>query len=217
MRILELFAGTHSIGRAFSNLGWDVISLDIDPKSEATITADLLQWDYTVFPKDHFDFIWGSPPCTMYSVARTTAKTPRDFVLADALVAKVQEIAAYFQPRLGYTFENPQTGLLKRRAVVDGINWIDTTYCIWGSPVHQYQKKTRLWVEGCMESWQSRSLCTREDPCGYMIGRRHPASAQRLTREGYTANSVNQLYSMPPELCNSIASCLLYTSDAADE
>ena len=205
MRILELFAGTHSIGKAFSKLGWDVVSLDIDPKSQATITANLLHWDYNLFPRDHFDFIWGSPPCTMYSVARTTAKTPRDFVLADALVAQVQEIVLYFQPPLGFTFENPQTGLLKDRAVVAGIPWIDTTYCIWGSPLHQYRKKTRLWVGGCMETWRARTMCCKAFPCQYMLGGKHLVSAQRLSREGHNANTVNQLYSIPPELCNSIA------------
>ena len=90
MRLLELFSGTGSVGRAFSDRGWEVISLDILPG--ATINSNILDWDYTVFPPGHFDFVWASPPCTEYSIARTRAKRPRDFDGADAVVRKTLEI-----------------------------------------------------------------------------------------------------------------------------
>ena len=92
MRILELFSGTGSVGRVFASEGWEVVSLDADPKTEATIHEDILTWDHTVYPPGHFDAIWASPCCTNYSRARTKANTPRNLELADSLVLRSQEI-----------------------------------------------------------------------------------------------------------------------------
>ena len=63
MKLLELFSGTQSIGRAFEALGWEVTSLDILPG--ASITTNILDWDYRAHAlPGHYDFIWASPPCT---------------------------------------------------------------------------------------------------------------------------------------------------------
>ena len=44
MRLLELFSGTGSVGRAFEALGWEVTSLDVE--GEPTIKCDIMDWDY---------------------------------------------------------------------------------------------------------------------------------------------------------------------------
>ena len=100
MRLLELFSGTGSIGKAFREQGWEVVSLDIKPRSGADIITDILTWDYKTYEKGHFDAVWGSPCCTHFSRARTTAKTPRDLEWADSLVAKTIEIIHYFEPKV---------------------------------------------------------------------------------------------------------------------
>ena len=51
-RLLELFCGTKSVGRAFEAAG-EVVSLDIVSKFEPTILCDIRSWDYTTFP-GHF-------------------------------------------------------------------------------------------------------------------------------------------------------------------
>ena len=114
MKLLELFAGTGSISRAFAEQGWEVLSLDIDPKSGATLITDFMLWKYWEIPKGDFDAIWASPVCTMYSCARTTGKTPRDLEGSDRMVQRVLDCINYFEPMV-WAFENPQTGLLKDR------------------------------------------------------------------------------------------------------
>ena len=110
-RLLELFCGAKSVGRAFEAAGWEVVSLDIVSKFEPTILCDIRSWDYTTFP-GHFDMVWASPACTEYSRALTTR--PRRLLEGDALVLSAFEIIAHFDP-LMWVIENPATGLLKTR------------------------------------------------------------------------------------------------------
>ena len=67
MRLLELFSGTGSIGRVFAEKGWEVVSLDSDPRTNPTIVADIRDWDPTVFPRG--TSMWRGHP----HVAHTTA------------------------------------------------------------------------------------------------------------------------------------------------
>ncbi len=72
MRVLELFCGTSSVGKALRHIytDIDIISLDIHHKYNPTHAVDILQWNYRMYPERHFDIIWGSPPCVEYSKAK---------------------------------------------------------------------------------------------------------------------------------------------------
>ena len=67
MNCLELFSGTHSVGKVLKNKGHSVTSLDL---KNADINCNILEWDYTSFPKNSFDYIHASPPCDTFSVCR---------------------------------------------------------------------------------------------------------------------------------------------------
>jgi hypothetical protein len=204
-RLLELFAGTGSIGRAFRDRGWGVVSLDNDPKSNPTICADILKWDYAAYPKDHFCFIWASPLCTYYSIARSTRKsTEAELAYADSLVQKTREITSYFG--CPWAFENPQTGRLKTRPIVADLPFEDVTYCKYGT---SYKKRTRIW-NSLGDAWRPKPICEKGSRCEHFTNGCHPATAQKgpcrndAKRIGDTYTQ-RQLYHIPAALCDELA------------
>ena len=198
MRLLELFSGTGSVGRAFKARGWEVTSLDLNAKARPTICCNILQWQYRDYAPGHFDMVWASPVCTEFSMA--LRNRPRDLPAGDALVLKALEIIDYLKPRW-WALENPATGLLKTREYMAGLPFHDVTYCKFG---YLYRKPTRIW--GNLPWTPSRGVCRKGDRCEAFDGRGHPASAQRGSRKGYEGSfSRDDLYSIPPALCDEIA------------
>jgi len=158
MRVLEIFSGTGSVGKVCTELGYEVISVDIDDTHNTpTHLTDIMKWDYKIYPVNHFDIIWASPPCTMFSCLRQcwigrTIKAHGDKILTREmlnedinkiglpLLRKTEEIIDYFNPPL-YIIENPGTGKMKNYIdrplfVVDYCKYAD-----WG-----YKKRTHIWT-----------------------------------------------------------------------
>ena len=155
--LLELFSGTGSVGRSFRARGWDVFSVDIDAAAKPTLVANVLDLQWDALPPE-VDCIWASPPCTHYSRARTKAKTPRDLDGADDLVQAVLDIIEYYEIGLWF-MENPHSGLLKSREVVEWIPFKVVDYCKYGKP---YRKRTAIWTN---TNWKPQQpLCKHDCP-----------------------------------------------------
>ena len=179
MRVLELFSGTGSVGKCCKELGWDVVSVDL--LLPADHQEDIMDFDYKQYPKDNFDIVWASPPCTFYSNLQHCwfGRKKKDGTIltkelleeqrkeSDKLIIKTLEIINYFNPELWF-MENPQRGQLKDRDVVKGLNYYDVSYCMysdWG-----YEKRTRIWTN--KKDWKNL-ICDKSGDCGNMIGSLH--------------------------------------------
>lgn len=64
LRVLDLFAGLGGASGAMRERGWEVVTVDVDPRFGCTHTADLATWSYEGPP---VDLVWASPPCTEFS------------------------------------------------------------------------------------------------------------------------------------------------------
>jgi len=174
-RCLELFSGTHSVGKCCKELGIDVVSVDLI--MEADHRCDIMDFDYKQYPKDFFDIVWASPPCTNYSALKkcwygrklktgivyTKEQNEKEQDEADLLVLKTLEIIKYFDCQYWF-LENPKTGNLKNREIMKDIPFYDVDYCMysdWG-----YRKRTRIWTN--KEDWENK-LCDNSGSCGNML------------------------------------------------
>ena len=94
-KLLELFKGTGSVADAFERIGWEVTSVDMFAKFKPTHVCNILDFDFKQDPTDYFDFVWASPPCTEFSIAKTLGT--RDLPGATKVVEKTLEIIRYFK------------------------------------------------------------------------------------------------------------------------
>ena len=72
LKVLELFAGTRSIGKAFEEKGHEVYSVEWDQQHEnIDLYIDIMKLtsDMVLEKFGKPDIIWASPDCTTYSIA----------------------------------------------------------------------------------------------------------------------------------------------------
>ena len=201
-RLLSLFDGTGSLSRVFEQAGWEVQALDQDGKYGATIVTDIRKWKYQSEPAP--DVLFAACPCEQYSIARTRARKPRDFELADSVVSKTWEIIEHFlnlNPDMIWFIENPASSLLWGRRVSEPFSIrVVLDFCSYGT---MYRKRTKLATNS---NYNPRPLC---DPktCHACRDGKHVKSAQKgpSGKNGsLDVCTLDELHAYPKQLCQDI-------------
>lgn len=209
MKVLELFAGSRSVGLVAKDLGLDVFSSDINNFEGIDYVVDILEFDVTKVPFKP-DIIWASPPCTGFSVAAIGhhwgggkgAYIPKTDTakLGLRLVEKTLEIINHFEPTYWF-MENPR-GVLRKMNIVKGLKRNTVTYCQYGD---ERMKPTDIWTNS--DVWVPRKMCKNGDPC-------HVA-APRGSRTGTQGRSnAYERSKIPYELCNEILKSCIHESSS---
>lgn len=155
MKLLELFKGTGSVGKAFKDLYPDgeVYSVDLMKKYNPTYCGDIMDFDYKQFPVGHFDIIWASPECKIYSLLQNThirkngkweskEHLQREREAHGKYSKRVIEIIEYLKPTYWF-IENPWASAMKNLSHMKTLPFVRLDYCRFG---YEYQKPTRIWT-----------------------------------------------------------------------
>lgn len=172
MKILELFAGTRSIGKAFEKRGHEVYSVDWNKDFEnINLYADIskLTADEIIDKFGKPDVIWASPDCTSYSIAAISHHRKRE---EDGNLAPVSEYAKFcdetnkhlldlikeLNPKYWF-IENPRGGLRKMRFMQE-LPRYTVTYCQYGD---KRMKPTDIWSNHSNPKF--KPMCKNGDAC----------------------------------------------------
>lgn len=206
MKVLELFAGTRSIGKAFEERGHEVYSIEWDKDFENinwyedinNVTADEI---IKRFGKP--DIIWASPDCTSYSIAAihyhrklnksTGSLDPvSDYAkFCDKTNKHVLDLIRELKPKY-YFIENPRGGLRK----MDFMKYIPrytVTYCQYGD---SRMKPTDIWTNHPNPKF--KPMCHNGDSCHEKAPRGSKTGTQGLKNSKERSR-------IPIELCRHIA------------
>lgn len=204
MKILELFAGTRSIGKAFENRGHSVFSVEWDKDFDnidlyediSKLTANKI---ITLFGKP--DIIWASPDCATFSIAGIShhrvqekdgnLKAVSEYAkFCDKTDIHVLELIRELKPKY-YFIENPRGGL-RKMDFMKGIPRYTVTYCQYGDT---RMKPTDIWTNHPNPNF--KPMCKNGDKCHI--------SAPRGARTGTQGLKNSKERSIiPKELCEHI-------------
>ncbi len=204
MKVLELFAGTRSIGKAFEKRGHEVYSIEWDKGHEninwyvdiAEVTVkDILER----FGRP--DVIWASPDCSSYSIAAISHHRIREddgnlapksvyAKFCDKVNTHVIELIRELAPKY-YFIENPRGGLRKMR-FMKGLPRHTVTYCQYGD---NRMKPTDIWTNHPNPDF--KPMCKNGDNCHESAPRGSKTGTQGL--KGSKERSV-----IPDQLCEHI-------------
>ena len=161
MNVLELFAGSRSIGKVGDKLGMNVFSVDWEKYDDIDLCIDvakLKKEDIPFIP----DFVWASPDCTTYSIAAIS--THRNNTEPKSEYAKkcdttnqhfISLIKEWLEinPDMVFFIENPR-GMLRKMPWMQEFKRHTIWYCQYGD---ERAKPTDIWTNS--DKWIPKPVC----------------------------------------------------------
>lgn len=186
-KMLELFAGTSSVGNVFKEHGWEVYTVDWDEQFDVSLHADigsLTVEDIITLCGGVPDVIWASPDCTTYSVMAISHHRFREengnlrarteyAQRCDTINEHVVGLIKDLNPRYWF-IENPVGGM-RKMSFMAGLPRYTVTYCQYGET---RQKPTDIWTNHPDPKF--RPACKRGSPCHEAAPRGSKCGTQKI-------------------------------------
>lgn len=210
MKVLELFAGSRSIGKVAELRGHEVFSIDVKPFEGIDLVKDINTLNLNDVPFIP-DVIFSGTPCTTYSLAAGSTHRHDYYLpktefayLCDEMNTRVNGLINEWiklNPSLIWFIENPR-GMLRKMPFMQGLPRTTVWYCryndirakptdIWSNNIGNPLFNPTGWFPR-PECWNGNTKCHHESaPRGSKTG-----------TQGLKGNYERSIY--PPELCEEI-------------
>lgn len=205
MKILELHAGSRSIGRAAEKLGHEVFSVDWQQFEGIDLVIDIEMLTISEVPWIP-DLIWTAPDCTTYSIAaishhRDGTKPISEYAkkcdLVNLNVLSLIRDFTKLNKNLIWYIENPR-GMMRKMPWMVGLAKSTIWYCQYGD---DRAKPTDIWSNNLYslfnpKGWNPKPQCYNNNPnC-------HHEKAPRGSKTGTQGlNGSYERSQYPEELC----------------
>lgn len=206
LNVLELFAGSRSIGKVANRLGYNVFSVDWHPYEDINLSIDIGNLKLSDIPFVP-DMIWASPDCTTYTIA-AISKHRNGIVPKSDYAAKCDYVNQHFislidrwlciNPKMVFFIENPR-GMMRKMPFMQKFNRHTVWYCQYGD---DRAKPTDIWTNST--KWIPRPPCKN--------GNRncHHQSAPRGSKAGTQGRNDSYNRSKIPEwLCVDVINSII--------
>ena len=205
-KVLELFAGSRSIGMAAESLGMQVFSVDWERYDGINLAIDIENLKISDIPFIP-DAVWASPDCTTYTIAAVSHHRTDSIVPKSDYAKKCDKVNQHFislikmwldiNPNMVFFIENPR-GMLRKMPFMQEFKRHTIWYCQYGD---DRAKPTDIWTNS--ESWAPRAQCHNGNKnC-------HHQSAPRGSKTGTQGRKGHYERSkIPEQLCIEILNSL---------
>jgi site-specific DNA-cytosine methylase len=206
MKVLELFAGSRSIGKTAESLGMEVFSVDWEQYEGINLSKDIGKLTLSDVPFIP-DVIWASPDCTTYTIAaishhRNGTEPKSEYAIKcdgvnQHFISLIKEWLM-INPNMVFFIENPR-GMLRKMPWMQEFTRHTIWYCKYGD---ERAKPTDIWTNS--KTWIPRPLCKNGNKeCHHQPAPRGSKTGTQGRKGSYERSKI------PEQLCLEVLeSCL---------
>lgn len=207
INLLELFAGSRSIGNIAEKKGINVFSVDWEKfdKIDLVIDIEILNIkDIPFIP----DVVWSSPDCTTYSIAAVSSHRINSIEPKSNYAIKCDKVNIHWiklikewliiNPNLIFFIENPR-GMLRKMPFMQEFKRHTIWYCTYGD---DRAKPTDIWTNS--KKWIPREICHNGNKnCHHQSAPRGSKTGTQGKKGSYNRSKI------PEKLCEEIINSLI--------
>ena len=201
VNLLELFAGSRSIGNVADSKGINVFSVDWTAYDKIDLAIDIEQLKISDVPFTP-DVIWASPDCTTYTIA-AISKHRNGIEPKSDYAKKCDNVNKHFislidfwlieNPSMVFFIENPR-GMMRKMPFMQRFKRHTVWYCTYGD---DRAKPTDIWTNS--NNWIPRPMCHNGNKnCHHQPAPRGSKTGTQGKKGSYNRSKI------PLELCQDI-------------